>query len=323
MAVSSADRTMEYENPLCFELQKRFQNRGINAPGLASNVQSSEVVGRISRGLDPYETERKPQTKTASASAQSRVRPLTAQESRPVAREDTLAYTVRPEAYAKSHTYEAKQNRGFAMPEGMVAPEYAEAYQRAAKIRRTAAQFDRDCKRYSAKRRKSGIYAVPVLGGAFEVMKDWFADVREVLKRQTRKLVGSSGRSTEQRASRRRQLPAGAITLAIVFAVLVLVIIYSFAQVSEVKNEMTALESQQTALIEQQGELSLKLEKRDDIRVIQDIAMNQLGMVSADRVESRYITLSSGEKISVEENQESVGNGTLLSALQRILGNGN
>jgi hypothetical protein len=102
-----------------------------------------------------------------------------------------------------------------------------------------------------------------------------------------------------------------------------MVIIVSFAQNYELSSDIAALEAQAQALAQSERELVLALEERDDIRVIEDIAVNRIGMVRGNLVESRFVSVSGGDRIVLNNQDkdavtESGGYGlfsTMLSAI--------
>ena len=77
------------------------------------------------------------------------------------------------------------------------------------------------------------------------------------------------------------------------------------------------------AVAQSERELALALEERDDIRVIEDIAVNRIGMVRGNLVESRFVSVSGGDRIVLnnqdkDANTENSGYGlfsTMLSAI--------
>ncbi len=125
----------------------------------------------------------------------------------------------------------------------------------------------------------------------------------------------------------RAPFPIAAISLLTVFTMMFLVIIFSFAQNYVLTGEIAALEARAEALAQQERDLSVRLEERDDIRVIEDIAVNRIGMVKGTTVESRYISVSGGERVELlsaapEESAEQASGGifsTMLSAISENL----
>ena len=72
------------------------------------------------------------------------------------------------------------------------------------------------------------------------------------------------------------------------------------------------------------AELELKIEEKNDIRTIEKIATEELGMVKEDSVQKKYVSLSDGEHIDLIEEPEqdttSDGLGTMLSSIVSALG---
>ncbi len=97
----------------------------------------------------------------------------------------------------------------------------------------------------------------------------------------------------------RTPIPIATISITIICTLMIMVIVYSSAQVYQYTMDVGALEYEISTLAKKQAELSLELEQKDDIRVIEDYATNVIGMVKGDTVEKRYITLSGGEKIEI------------------------
>jgi len=342
-------KTGAYANPLCQKLRMEFQHRGANAPGLASSIPTGEVVKRVSRGLDPYEradetvvfraatatmeqtavlprAARAPRQTAASTShrtvkkaekAQSRPenRTVSAREAYPGRNIKVLNYVDRG-VRSKSQTFENIHNRGFVFSENIKVPGYTKAYRSAERVRNTAAQYYNS--RAKQMKRSEGVFAIPFVGQALKVAVDAIRYAAQRVKRKVNTMLGISISSEERIASSRRNIPVGAIMLTVVFAILLMVIVYSFSQVNEMKSEISDLEAKQGALLEEQNELSLELEVRDDIRLIREIATGKLGMVSADSVESRYVSVSGGERIELatdEQESEKDFSSTLFSAL--------
>ncbi len=118
----------------------------------------------------------------------------------------------------------------------------------------------------------------------------------------------------------RKPFPFAAVMMLSIFTLMIMVIVYSFAQNYELSGEISALQQQERALLEEERALTLQLEERDDIRLIQDIAVNQIGMVKSDLVESRFVTVSGGNRVVVasleEPAEEKTGIfSTMLSAI--------
>ena len=332
--------TAAIDNPLALKLQKRFSERGVNAPGLAQSMSTGEVMRRVSAGLDPYErsnqyvadhaaddevtrmapprqpvqnvrVDRRPAAPAAAAApvrtARPAVRTVNAGTASLRSSDDvrvaypgrhvrTLDYVDRG-SRARSRAFEDLHNRGFVIPENTRVPGYTKAYDSAEAIRNTATEFYR--KRSRELEQKTGIYSVPVIGSAVEVIGDAAVSAGEKLRQLWRRISDARSVSEERIVTNRRSIPVGAIVLALVFAILLMVIIYSFSQVNEIKNEISEMSAAQSTLMQTRDELSLELEMRDDIRLIRQIATEKLGMVSSDAVESKYVSVSGGDRIEL------------------------
>ncbi len=116
--------------------------------------------------------------------------------------------------------------------------------------------------------------------------------------------------------------PYAAVTMLSVFTVMFMVLLFSFAQNYELTSEISALENQARELVKLEKELSVQLEERDDIRVIENIAVNELGMVKNDLVEKRYVSISGGDRVELTENteEETVPESGIFSTMLSALG---
>lgn len=119
----------------------------------------------------------------------------------------------------------------------------------------------------------------------------------------------------------RAPFPFAALITVTIFTVILLSVLYTFAQNYELSGEISALEAQRDAILAEEEALVLQLEERDDIRVIEDIAVNQIGMVKNDLVENRFVSVSGGNRVELaqpetdeEEKNENIFSG-MLSAI--------
>lgn len=120
-----------------------------------------------------------------------------------------------------------------------------------------------------------------------------------------------------------RALPPFFILLLTFMTVMVLLIVFSIAQIYKTTDEIGDLKTQLSTLQTTAAELELKIEEKNDIRTIEKIATEELGMVKEDSVQKKYVSLSDGERIDlVEEPQTDTeeGLGTMLSSIFSALG---
>lgn len=122
---------------------------------------------------------------------------------------------------------------------------------------------------------------------------------------------------------KRRALPPFFVLLLTFMTVMVLLIVFSIAQIYKTTDEIGDLKTQLSTLQTTAADLELKIEEKNDIRTIEKIATEELGMVKEDSVQKKYVSLSDGERIDlVEEPQTDTeeGLGTMLSSILSALG---
>ena len=99
--------------------------------------------------------------------------------------------------------------------------------------------------------------------------------------------------------------------------VMVMFLVFNISETYEMINEVSQLESDLDDLESVAEQLELRLEEKNDIREIENIATSKLGMVKEDSLQRRYISLSEGEHIEVfeESSDEKTSGGVLLSSV--------
>lgn len=118
------------------------------------------------------------------------------------------------------------------------------------------------------------------------------------------------------------RFPISALATVVVCSVVVMFMVYSGVMINDVMSDISNLENESVKLAEKERELSLELEVKNDLRVIEEIAVNELGMIKKDFVTKNYITMGNEDKIEVYGAEESEGldtSSTLLSAIGRFV----
>jgi len=113
-------------------------------------------------------------------------------------------------------------------------------------------------------------------------------------------------------------MPVGYLVMLAVVTMMIITILFSVAQIYQTTNTIDDLEKQLSSLQTTASELELAIEEKNDIRVIEQIATDQLGMVKGNSVQRKYISLSDGERIDIIGEDESVSDsmfGTMLSSI--------
>ena len=109
----------------------------------------------------------------------------------------------------------------------------------------------------------------------------------------------------------------------IICMMMVMVMMNSFAQLYEYRREISDLRTKQEQLDAEAVRLNGLLEARDDIRTVEQIATEKIGMVSSDLVESRFVSLADYDRVELKDTGDSENTGafsTLLSAIGENLG---
>jgi len=100
--------------------------------------------------------------------------------------------------------------------------------------------------------------------------------------------------------------------------------IYNIVRINEYTIDIAKLKSRLSELTAQQNELTLKLEKKNDLVEIERIATQEYGMVKRDKVAKQYVNVGDGDVIEVETSDESdtVADGlsSLMSAISSNFG---
>ena len=113
-----------------------------------------------------------------------------------------------------------------------------------------------------------------------------------------------------------RRLPAATLVTIVACMMSLVLLVGSTVMTGDITNEYSELKGQVSALANEESKLATELDIKNDLRVIEDIAINKLGMVSRDLISRNYIRLDEEDMIeSFAEPETNVGLSTLLSAI--------
>lgn len=125
----------------------------------------------------------------------------------------------------------------------------------------------------------------------------------------------------------RTKLPIAAIALTLICTMMMMFIIYSYTLIYQKSSSIGDLEDEISSLEAQKEDLMLALERKNDIRTIEKIATEEIGMVNTELVERRFVSLSTQDRIEIlntetDENANKSGGAvsTLLSILYKPIG---
>lgn len=121
----------------------------------------------------------------------------------------------------------------------------------------------------------------------------------------------------EVKAAHRMPLPVAAMVALIVCTLTVLTVVTGSALVGRASDEVSELKNEAAALAATERELTQELDRKNDLRTIERIAVDELGMIPTDLITKKYISFSGIDVIEAytDDREESVGLSTLLSAI--------
>ncbi len=107
------------------------------------------------------------------------------------------------------------------------------------------------------------------------------------------------------RETAKRDFPTSVIFLAIMCTVLFMYIIYNMVQINEYTVELDALQKRIETLASTEKDLKLEVDKKNDLRVIEELAAGEYGMIKKDSVEKLYVNVGDEERSEAAETDES------------------
>ncbi len=108
----------------------------------------------------------------------------------------------------------------------------------------------------------------------------------------------------------------------LVGTIMVTFMITEISSVYKAANDVAQLENDIEELKTEAAELELKLDEKNDIREIEEIATTKLGMAKEDSLQRRYVSLSDGERIEIIDtgDDESSSISVMLSSVFESIG---
>lgn len=105
-------------------------------------------------------------------------------------------------------------------------------------------------------------------------------------------------------SDKKYSFPISIVLLALCFTILIMAIITASVQRSELSSENDALKQEYTSLLSKKDELDLLLGTRDDLRVVEQVAKEELGMVKKDQVENFSIRVHNEDRIEILDDSD-------------------
>lgn len=130
-------------------------------------------------------------------------------------------------------------------------------------------------------------------------------------------------RIAKVRGRRINSFPAAALALVLIFALVLLIPVTMTVLIHQASSDVNDLGSELREMQSTADELRVELDRKNDLKVIEDIAINQYGMIRLEQSTSRFLRLNRADAIeSYTAGTESSGVvPALLSALGIRVGN--
>lgn len=126
--------------------------------------------------------------------------------------------------------------------------------------------------------------------------------------------------SVEVRAER-KPIPKMFFVFLAFAAVIFMWLVMGMSDNYKTNREIDMLEKELAQLEETAEQLELRLEDKNDVKKIETLASERLGMVKEEYVQKEYISLSDGERIELIDNgEEETQGGVMLSSIFSALG---
>lgn len=279
------------ENPLCTRLQAKFAGRGAASAGSKAAKGAFETFknSKIAATANPFEETgefvRAGQTKKVSTA----YKVAETVKSAPAGIANTAsAYNA---SYDKTTTFDRAT--------------YAKAYARAAGVRAAAADFN------ATTRQMPKVKTAKATGSKTKKKFNLFAWFKAV----------AAGEGVEERKVRSTPISKGLVLSAIVIALIVILMLFSIAQINEFKSEISQLEAARTTLLTKIDDLNVAIDAKNDIRVIEEEATQRIGMVKSNQVATKYVSISDGERVEVvDASEETAGEYGVFGTLMSVVG---
>lgn len=119
----------------------------------------------------------------------------------------------------------------------------------------------------------------------------------------------------------KKPFPKMFFVLLLLASVMIMTLVLGISDVYKTQSEIASLEKQLAALEETAEQLELRLDDKNDVKTIETMASERLGMVKEEYVQKEYISLSDGERIElIDSGEEETTGGVMLSSIFSALG---
>lgn len=124
---------------------------------------------------------------------------------------------------------------------------------------------------------------------------------------------------TTVKAKSKSPFPISAVVMVTICTLLLMFLVFSYVQINEYTIEVASLRGELSDLAGEKKELTLALEEKNDMLEIEQYALENLGMVKADQLTKKHISLDQEDKIEVVETEPSEDM-TVVSGVMSAIG---
>ena len=116
--------------------------------------------------------------------------------------------------------------------------------------------------------------------------------------------------------TKKTHFPLGTLFMTLVLGMVLAFVVHSSVRINEANAELADLQAGIALQNAELRELELEIETKNDLRVIEDIAVNELGMIKKENIRKEYISLYEEDEVIIEEVEQPTADatGNLLSA---------
>ena len=116
----------------------------------------------------------------------------------------------------------------------------------------------------------------------------------------------------------KKPFPVSFVFYSVVLSLVFCFLIYNYSIINSMSYENESIQDEIELLSQENEQLSILLDKRNDLNYIEEYAINELGMVKSTDVVKQYVSLSGSDNVVVtQENMEKAYLGTTLNSLKR------
>ena len=282
---------------LCEKLSARFERRGVKNPNVIMKVSLEKERARREREREAQKASAKPAAKKIEPGFTSAKKRLSGRD-------------------YKRHSCDsfAAEQHDF-VPDG---GNFGLAFEKGTRIRARAAAFNP-----AAYERRNPEAARRERKQNSNITKVEKTPFKEVLKDRWRAMLPNRAdvkAAPNERIVRKTSIPKGIVASILLCTVLLMFVLYTYSSYTEAVTEGKKLQNEQVSLLLERDKLVNLLELRDDVRDIEDYAVNTLGMVKSDLVENRYVKIAGGERIEVISADEPEEGGGFFATILSVMG---